>query len=112
MLAEKGQRLALSNSSVVPYFHPENSPLFTVRLYNSQKIFVFFFFFSHCRHSDKDWLMFFRPSCRNKVQLYSVSLLVPSRTGLRLSQRKVPKSNKSYKEIVRYLYKKKRQIFN
>lgn len=32
MLEEQSQRLALSNSDVVPYFHPENFPLFQVRV--------------------------------------------------------------------------------
>lgn len=79
MLAEKAQRLALSSTSVVPYFHPENSPLFAVRLYKICKIFIVF---SHCCHTHKELLMFFRPYCRNKVQVQEVGLLLASRTGL------------------------------
>lgn len=65
MLAAGAQRLALSSNSVVPYFHPENSPLFGVRvLFKIYKNSMFFrctvFSFHRCR-TDKESLMFFRP---------------------------------------------------
>lgn len=103
MLAERAQRLALSSNTVVPYFHPENSPLFAVRLYKIAKIFILF---RHSRHTDEELLMFFRPYRRNKVQLPGVGqwicLLRLSRTGLWLLQWMVLNSNKLYKQIVRY----------